>query len=119
MILASLPGLLYFFPFNGPSLTVPPGFLSASPDLLSLIRYWFFNLGLYLILLPLLFVWLDRRGRSVLLAAAGLLLLANLVQLSPDMIHNHTLVNFFMLFMVVYTSGWLLALWRRWPRFRR
>ncbi|OGV96811.1 hypothetical protein A2W24_03165 [Microgenomates group bacterium RBG_16_45_19] len=118
MILASLPGLLYYLALNGPSVTVTPGFLSASPDLLSLIRYWFFNLGLYLILLPLLFVWLDRRGRSVLLAAAGLLLLANLVQLSPDMINNHKLVNFFMLFMVVYTSGWLLALWRRWPRFR-
>lgn len=113
LLVSALPGLAYYASLNGSHLSYHLGFLARQTDFPSLLKYWFYNLGLYLPLFVVLLFWLDRPGRSVLLAAFFIFLFANLVRLSPDIINNHKLVNFFVLVESIYISGWLVSLWTR------
>lgn len=113
-----LPGLAYYGVLGGSQLAYHLGFLAQDITPRDLTAYWFYNLGLYLPLLPFIFLAQGRPGRSLLAAASGLFIGANLIRLSPDIINNHKLVNFFMLIVCLYTASWLVSLWRKqtWSR---
>lgn len=81
------------------------GYLVADKTILGLLGYWFYNLGLYLLLWPVLLFATLRKKNFLLLFISGLFVAANLWCLSPDMINNHKLLNFFMIGLVMATAG--------------
>jgi len=86
------------------------GYLANDKSVFGLLNYWWYNMGVYLLLLPIL-LWVGLRQKNFLLFLAfGLFVLANIARLSPDMINNHKLINFFMIIVAIFTAG-LLAGW--------
>ncbi len=77
-----------------------PGYLAIQPlTVQSVLTFWFANLGLHTILIPVGLILLPKRIRSVLLIPLIVLFLVpNLIRFSPDMINNHKFFNFFMIF---------------------
>ncbi len=91
----SLPSFYYFWQTGSGSLAFDPGFLAIDKTFLGIIYYWWRNLGLYIVLWPVLFVLANKQLKKWLLAITFYFLLANLFRLSTDMINNHKLINFF------------------------
>ena len=86
------------------------GYLAIDKDFWGILKFWWYNLGVYLPLLPVLWVFSFKRKNPLLVFASGLLVVANTVRLSPDMINNHKLVSFFMIIVVIFTAG-LITSW--------
>ena len=86
------------------------GYLAIDKDFWGIFKFWWYNLGVYLPLLPVLWVFSFKRKNPLLVFASGLLVVANTVRLSPDMINNHKLVSFFMIIVVIFTAG-LITSW--------
>ena len=86
------------------------GFLAEDKTFLGLIRYWWYNLGFYLPLLPILLFYTLKKKNFFLFFATGLFVAANIWRLSPDMINNHKLLNFFMIVVVITTAIFLINL---------
>lgn len=86
------------------------GYLAIDKDFWGILKFWWYNLGVYLPLLPVLWVFSFKRKNPLLVFACGLLVVANTVRLSPDMINNHKLVSFFMIVVVIFTAG-LITSW--------
>lgn len=75
-------------------ITWQPGYLSHG----NFIAFWWQNLGLHTILIPLGIFFAPKHIRRMLLAPMILLfLLPNLFRFSPDMINNHKFFNFFLI----------------------
>lgn len=72
------------------------------------VRYWFFNLGLAGILLPLAFGVANRHAKKVFLAFLGLFIAANLFQFSADMINNHKFINLWLAISNIYLANLLI-----------
>lgn len=91
-----------------------PGFLMADPiTIVNVIKFWWANIGLYLILFPLSIFTTPKSLRYLVLPILSLLLIVNLFQLSPDMFNNHKLLNLNMTFMVIFVAGLLERLWQK------
>lgn len=73
------------------------GYLAQDHTVFGLLKYWFFNLGLYILLVPLIFVFGDKNKKLFLFPFLVFFLIANFFRLSPDMINNHKLINFAMI----------------------
>jgi hypothetical protein len=116
--LALLPGLAYFASLSGPSLQFELGFLAQPKTFQNIVNYWWQNLGLYLPLLPVLFILGKPLERVLLFSGTALFTLANLFRFSADMINNHKLVNFFMILVVIITAAIITRAWRqsRWQK---
>lgn len=76
-----------------------PGYLTPAPlTILSFLKFWFLNLGLHTIFIPLGLLLAPRRVTKLLLVPLFLLfILPNLFRFSPDMINNHKFFNFFLI----------------------
>ncbi len=92
-------------------LTVHYWFLAKNSSFEAVARYWLSNLGLYLPLLFVLLAW-PSRGRVFAWLALGLLVVTNIWQLSPDMINNHKLVNFALIFLIISTTSLFGKWWQ-------
>lgn len=101
-------GPLYFFAFlyslpcflalpSSNSLRFYLGYLAKDRTIASTLEYWFYNLGLYSLLCPLIFLKADYKIKKFLFIFFLYFLLANLFWLSPDIINNHKLVNMFII----------------------
>ncbi len=108
-LLFSAPGFFYFL--GGDEISWQPGFLAQNQNIFSIIRYWFFNLGLYWVLWPILFVAADKADRKLLVVFSSFFVLANLFRLSPDMINNHKLINFFLVGIVILVAKMVVKWW--------
>lgn len=113
LLLVSIPGVISSWKLGSGHFMFQPGFLSDSSSLLSILIYWVFNLGMYWILLPVLFVWEILRKKPVSLLFFPLFLIANVFRLSPDMINNHKLINFFWLGLILGYVGLIQQLWKQ------
>jgi len=98
---------------NTQAIAFSPGYLARDLSLFGLLQYWFWNLGFYLILMPLAFFFAPRAGKIIFPGFFFFFLIANLFRLSPDMINNHKLINFFMLCLILLSAGLLARLWHR------
>jgi hypothetical protein len=103
--LAAIPGLVHLHGLNS-QLALHFGFL-AEAGIKNFILYWWYNLGLYLVLIPILIFTTSKKERSLLLSVFPLFIVVNLLRLSPDIINNHKLINYFMIIVVIITSGQL------------
>lgn len=113
LFLASIPGIL-LRPLPDTNIIVQHlGFLSQDNTLIGILTYWAYNLGIYLILIPIVFIWTNLSGKKLILSLLPLFIITNVVKLSPDIINNHKLINFFMIFVVIMSAGFLVALWKK------
>ncbi|MEA2056881.1 MAG: hypothetical protein U9O78_04250 [Patescibacteria group bacterium] len=111
-LLYSVPGFFYFFE-GSKSIGWQLGFLAKKTDIFSIINYWFYNLGAYFLIWPLLLLLADKKDRKLLLIFSSYFVLANLLKLSPDMINNHKLVNFYGVALVILTAKMLINWWQQ------
>lgn len=76
-----------------------PGYLIKPPlTLVSLSRFWFLNLGLHTLLIPLGIVLAPKSARRLVTPPLLVLfVLPNVFRFSPDMINNHKFFNFFLI----------------------
>lgn len=89
------------------------GFLMNDPlTPIKFLVFWWQNLGLYLVLLPIAFLFVPKVLQKLMLPLLTLFAIVNLFQLSPDMFNNHKLLNFDMMFMVLFIAGLMHKLWQ-------
>ena len=87
------------------------GYLVQNLNLYSFIDYWFQNLGLHLLLIPLAFLLVDKHKRKILLCFFTLFVIGNFIQFSPEIAANHKFFNLFMIIGVMYSSYLLILMW--------
>lgn len=79
-----------------------PGFLADRPlSIINIIKFWFYNYGLSLILI---FPALYFAPKKLIFPLLTLFIIGNLFQLSPDMINNHKLFNFVFIFFGIFIA---------------
>ena len=110
-ILVSLLGFLPFLFFSLRFTQTPnlpfyhPVFLYNGPlQFWPIVKYWFFNFGAHLILIPFGFIFAPRGARKLIIPTVALFILPNLFQFSPDMVNNHKFFNFFLIVGGTYTA---------------
>ncbi len=77
----------------------------------SFINYWFQNLGLNLILIPLGFIIAPKKAKIILIAYFALFVVGNLFEFSPDIAANHKFFNYFVIIGSMFTAYLLVRLW--------
>lgn len=100
MCLVALPQVLAIRSGNlQSSISFYPGYLIHDQlDIVSFVKFWFFNLGLGFFLIPLGFLLSKRENKKVFLSFLPLFVIGNLFRFSPDPGTNH---KFFNLFVIV------------------
>jgi hypothetical protein len=89
-----------------------PGYLihgNLTP--ISFLTYWFHNLGLHLILIPIGFFLSPQRAKKILLPMFFLFLIANCFKFSVEIAANHKFFNFFMIFGNMLSAYVLVSLY--------
>lgn len=87
------------------SITYHPLFLLQPPlNISTILRYWFFNMGPHLILIPLGFILAPKRAKLFIIPLLIIFIVPNIWQFSVDMINNHKFFNFFLLLGSMYTA---------------
>jgi hypothetical protein len=112
MLLASLPAYKHVTPF-AELLDFNPGYLALQRSLGGWITYWIWNAGAYMAVIPLAFIYLNRKYKALILASIILFGLANIFQMSTDMINNHKLINFTLILWAIIASKVLVRLFSR------
>ncbi len=91
-----------------------PGYLiSDNLSFYSIFHYWFYNLGFHIILIPLGFLIASKPQRKIFLSFFILFILANFFQFSVEMAANHKFINFFMIIGAMFSSYFLVWLWKK------
>lgn len=91
-----------------------PGFLSTRPfTWISFINFWWLNLGVALILIPLGFIKSGKKQKLFFISFFLLFIIANTFQLSYRIDHNHTLINLFMIIANMYIANLLWHWWHK------
>ncbi len=78
--------------------------------IISFIRYWFFNIGLSLITIPVSFFLVDTQRKKVFLMFLSLFILGNLFRFSPDIGTNHKFFSLWILLTNMFTAYLLYRL---------
>lgn len=118
LLLAALVGGIFFLLYSqlaglSSAIIWHPGYLVRGPlTIWSILSYWWLNLGLHTIFIPLGFLLAPRRARAHILPLIILFVIPNLWQFSPDMINNHKFFNFFVIMGNLYTAWALVWIWK-------
>ena len=90
-----------------------PGFLLAHGlTFQNFISYWFWNLGLSLVMIPF-GIWYARGKRLFVIPVVLLFILPNIFQFSPQMFDNHKFFNMFIMFANIYIAYLLYTLFKK------
>ena len=92
---------------------INPGYLVTTLNVFNFMNYWWQNLGLHLIFIPLGFIIAAKNQRKILISFLSLFLVGNLIQFSPEIAANHKFFNSFMLVGVMFSSYFLYYLWKK------
>lgn len=90
-----------------------PGYLAGIDSFLFFTKYWFFNLGLTLILAPIGFALAKKAQRKILMPFILLFFVGNTFQFSPEIAANHKFFNLFVIGVNMFTAYFLVHLWQR------
>ncbi len=93
MLLVSIPLYRHVTPF-AETLKINPGYLAQGNSFFDWITYWIWNVGAYVVVIPLAFFISNRKIKALVMASIILFAAANIFQMSTDMINNHKLINF-------------------------
>lgn len=106
----------YMFIANFPSTFQPAihlGYLTDHLNFLSFVNYWWQNLGLSLILIPLGFMLAKTDERKILLCVFTLFIIGNVFQFSPEIAANHKFFNFFIIIGNMFSAFLIVRLWKK------
>jgi hypothetical protein len=110
--LIALPQYLYvqsggsfFKPF------INPGYLVIHLNIFSFLNYWWQNLGLNLIFIPLGFIIAAKSEKKILISFFSLFIIGNLFQFSPEIAANHKFFNYFIIVGGMFSAYFLHFLW--------
>lgn len=107
----SLPFYLFMQSGSTPGITLYPGYLVTNLNLKNFLNYWFQNLGINLILIPLGFVFAKKLPKKIFISFFSLFIIGNLFKFSPEIAANHKFFNYFMIVGGMFTAYFLLKLW--------
>ncbi len=120
-LLGAIPWLiLYLLTVNvSSSVSLNFGFLTPPPiTIFSLAKYAIYNYGLHFVLLPVGLYFAPKCSRLIILPALTIFLLAYTFQLSPDIINNHKLLNFFLTIAGVFSANLIVKFLHRDTRYK-
>lgn len=80
--------------------------------ILSFLKYWFFNLGLSLLLIPLGVVLSNRLAKKVFFPFLIIFAVGHSLQLSPEIAANHKFFNAFLIGGNMYSAFLFVKLWK-------
>jgi len=104
-ILIALPqALVYLQSREIPSITFKLGWLAPSQDLISILAFWFQNLGIYLILGAIGYYFASKELRFLFLATTPLFILGNLFIFTPFAWDNIKLFLFFFIVLAILAA---------------
>lgn len=104
--------ILHFIGVNTGSILSRPWYLMAKPvTLISAFEYWFRNLGLHMLLIPIGFFFSSWRMRQIWLIGLVAFVAALTYQFSLEMAANHKLMNFFLILSLPMSARAFIALW--------
>jgi hypothetical protein len=89
------------------------GYLVTNLTLFNFFNYWFQNLGLHLILIPLGFLLAPKKARKILISFFALFVIGNLIKFSPEIAVNHKFFNYFMIVGSMFSAYFLYFLWKK------
>jgi hypothetical protein len=96
-----------------PGLMIKPGYLISNLNIFNFINYWWQNLGLNLVLIPLGFIIAARNEKKILLSFLSLFIVGNIIRFSPEIAANHKFFNYFMIIGNMFTAFLVVTLWRK------
>ena len=109
-MMLSLIVAITFTPAGSQSIALQFGYLSNPHTIFDFLKYWFFNLGAYLFLIPIILIFAKKQIKLFLIPFLFFFVLANTFRLSPDMINNHKLLNFMMIGFNLAAAAFLVRL---------
>jgi len=116
-LLAAAPHLMQIIsvrPGVGMSQLWNPGYLAPRPlSLASWISFWVYNLGVLIFLIPPAYRLTNALGRRLMLGAGTLFLIANTVELSYRIEHNHSLINYATVIILPFVASVLVSWWKK------
>lgn len=123
---------LSVYRFFGTSFTpiLELGFLAKEKTILGVLSYWFYNFGLYIFFIPVLFYFIlfnkkfsqQKRAinyKNIFLTGLILFILAHVFRFSPDMINNHKFITIFFIIINIGVAELLtqvffgIVLWKK------
>ncbi len=91
-----------------------PGYLTSfNLTFFSFTKYWFYNLGLHSILIPIGFLLSNRTLKKIFITFFVFFIIGNSIQFSPEIAANHKFFNYFMLIGVMFSAFTLVWLWKK------
>jgi hypothetical protein len=118
----SFPWFLYVRTITTPFTDVrfEPGYLIAAPLTVSkFLDFWWNNLGLHTILIPLGMMIAPKRIKILFIIPILILFIGpNILKLSPDMINNHKFFNFFLISGSIFSGYAIVSIFRLVTRIR-
>jgi len=106
----------YLYVQSGGSFFKPllnPGYLVTNLNIFSFLNYWWQNLGLNLIFIPLGFIIAAKNEKKILLSFFSLFIIGNLFQFSPEIAANHKFFNLFVIVGAMFSAYFLYFLWKK------
>ena len=110
-LLYSVPSFVFFWGNSGVSLEF--GYLAQEKSLLGFASYWWWNLGVYCFLGPVLLLTAKPALKKLGFIALVYFLLANSFRLSADMINNHKLINMMVIFVAWLAADFFIKVWQK------
>jgi len=91
-----------------------PGYLAPRPlSAASWVSFWVYNLGVLIFLAPLAYRLTDKLGKRLIIGAGVLFLIANTVQISYRIEHNHSLINYATTLSLPFIANLLMGWWKK------
>ena len=112
-VVLALPQVLYMGRSSVQTPFFSPGYLTASQTLFSFVKYWFFNLGVTLPLVPIGFILAKREQRKIFIPFLALFIVGSLFRFSPEIAANHKFFNLFAIGANMFVAFFLVSLWQR------
>ncbi|MGB9911675.1 MAG: hypothetical protein ACPLKP_03735 [Microgenomates group bacterium] len=113
-LIFSLPQIFYQTKGEMSSILFYPGYLVSHPlNLNKILSYWWQNLGLSLILIPLGFLLANKLAKKIFPPFFSLFLIANLFQFSPEIAANHKFFNLFIIVGNMFSAWFIFLIWEK------
>jgi hypothetical protein len=111
----AIPQYLYLRSGNGGfNITFVPGYLISNHlTFINFVTYWFYNLGLHFILIPIGFILAPKKIKKLFLAFLALFVIGSTFQFAPEMAENHKFFNMFLLFGNMLSAYALVTFWKK------
>lgn len=85
--------------------------ISDNLSINKLVQFWIFNLGLSTILIPVGFIFSNKKQKKIFIPFFILFLVGNFIQFSPEIAANHKFFNYFIIIGNVYSAYVIYKLW--------